>query len=98
MARKRAAKKKANGAGANPGFEAPLWLAADTMRNNMDATESKHVLLGRILLKYISDAFAELHANLLAEQDEGADPKDADEYRTKNVFWAPPYAVNWFCR
>ncbi len=92
MAKKRTAKKKNNGAGANLGFEATLWLAADKMRNNMDAAEYKHVVLGLIFLKYISDAFAELHEKLLAEQDEGADPEDADEYRAQNVFWVPPEA------
>ncbi len=55
--KKAAAKKKANGNGANLGFEATLWLAADKMRNNMDAAEYKHVVLGLIFLKYISDGW-----------------------------------------
>ena len=58
----------------------------------MDAAEYKHVVLGLIFLKYISDAFAELHEQLLEQTDEGADPEDADEYRAQNVFWVPPVA------
>jgi hypothetical protein len=75
-------KKPTNGSsnGANLGFEATLWAAADKMRNNMDAAEYKHVVLGLIFLKYISDAFDEKHAALAAEA-EGADPEDQDEYR-----------------
>jgi type I restriction enzyme M protein len=78
--------------GANLGFEQTLWQAADKMRNNMDAAEYKHVVLGLIFLKYISDSFAELHARLVAEIIEGADPEDPDEYRAKNVFWVPQEA------
>ena len=66
---------------ANLGFEAKLWLTADKLRNNMDAAEYKHVVLGLIFLKYISDAFEERHQKLLAEVGEGADPEDPDEYR-----------------
>ncbi|MBM4048756.1 MAG: SAM-dependent DNA methyltransferase [Planctomycetes bacterium] len=58
----------------------------------MDAAEYKHVVLGLIFLKYISDAFEEQHAKLVAEQSEGADPEDPDEYRAKNIFWVPPEA------
>lgn len=89
----KAAKKatKAKGAG-DLGFEATLWAAADKLRNNMDAAEYKHVVLGLIFLKYISDAFAELHEKLLAQQDDGADPEDPDEYRAENCFWVPPEA------
>src|SRR5260370_1488418 len=85
-------KSPANGNGANLGFEATLWAAADKMRNNMDAGEYKHVVLGLIFLKYISDAFDERHARLLADVGEGADPEDADEYRAANVFWVPKEA------
>lgn len=85
------AEKKASN-GANLGFEQTLWQAADKMRNNMDAAEYKHVVLGLIFLKYISDSFAELHARLVAEIKEGADPEDPDEYRAKNVFWVPQEA------
>src|SRR5213083_2937665 len=77
---------------ANIGFEAKLWLAADKLRSNMDAAEYKHVVLGLIFLKYISDAFEELHAKLDAEKKQGADPEDPDEYRAKGIFWVPPEA------
>lgn len=81
-----------NGNGANLGFEATLWQAADKLRNNLDAAEYKHVVLGLIFLKYISDAFEERRQQLLAEVDEGADPEDPDEYRAEHVFWVPPEA------
>ena len=76
------------------GFEATLWQAADKLRNNMDAAEYKHVVLGLIFLKYISDSFEELHALLLEGAGEyaGADPEDADEYRSVGVFWVPSEA------
>ena len=72
--------------GANLGFESELWRAADAMRSNMDAAEYKHVVLGLIFLKYISDAFEEQHAKLEADRAKGADPEDADEYRALNIF------------
>ncbi|MEI6105041.1 MAG: class I SAM-dependent DNA methyltransferase [Methanothrix sp.] len=78
--------------GATLGFEATLWAAADKLRNNMDAAEYKHVVLGLIFLKYISDAFEERHAQLLKEVDQGADPEDRDEYRADNIFWVPKEA------
>ncbi|MBC8253448.1 MAG: SAM-dependent DNA methyltransferase [Ardenticatenia bacterium] len=71
------------------GFENELWRAADALRSNMDAAEYKHVVLGLIFLKYISDAFEEYHARLLAEVAQGADPEDPDEYRAVNIFWVP---------
>jgi type I restriction enzyme M protein len=77
---------------ANLGFETKLWAAADALRNNMDAAEYKHVVLGLIFLKYISDAFEEHHAKLQAEKSQGADPEDPDEYRANNIFWVPPEA------
>ena len=77
---------------ANLGFEAKLWLAADKLRNNMDAAEYKHVVLGLIFLKYISDAFEEQHTRLEAEKTQGADPEDPDEYRAVNIFWVPKEA------
>jgi type I restriction enzyme M protein len=83
---------KKNGNGANLGFEATLWAAADKLRNNMDAAEYKHVVLGLIFLKYISDAFEERHAALVAEQASGANPEDRDEYLAANVFWVPKEA------
>ena len=66
-----------------------LWATADKLRANMDAAEYKHVVLGQIFLKYISDAFEERHAVLLAEVDQGADPEDPDEYRAEGIFWVP---------
>lgn len=78
--------------GANLGFENELWRAADALRSNMDAAEYKHVVLGLIFLKYISDAFEEQHAKLEAERGKGADPEDPDEYRAVNIFWVPPEA------
>src|SRR5438477_3539322 len=80
----------AKGNGANLGFEADLWKAADALRSNMDAAEYKHVVLGLIFLKYISDAFEEQHAKLDADRKGGADPEDPDEYRAVNIFWVPP--------
>jgi type I restriction enzyme M protein len=96
----RGARKKTAGAdtytklcnGANLGFEAKLWAAADALRNNMDAAEYKHVVLGLIFLKYISDAFEAKHAELDAQRAQGADPEDPDEYRAGNIFWVPPEA------
>ena len=78
--------------GATTGHEAELWRMADALRGSMDAAEYKHVVLGLIFLKYISDAFEEMHARLEGEQDEGADPEDPDEYRAENIFWVPPEA------
>ena len=79
---------------ANLGFEAKLWLAADKLRNNMDAAEYKHVVLGLIFLKYISDSFEEHHARLVAGEGDyaGANPEDKDEYLAANVFWVPKEA------
>ncbi len=82
-------KKKSsnNNSAATVGFEQQLWAAADALRNNMDAAEYKHVVLGLIFLKYISDAFAAKHAELEAQRAEGADPEDPDEYRAAGIFW-----------
>ncbi len=65
---------------------------ADKLRNNMDAAEYKHVVLGLIFLKYISDSFEEKHAALTADVKSGADPEDPDEYRADNIFWVPKEA------
>ena len=97
MARGRPRKKWEDAAvrpdgGATTGYEAELWAMADALRGSMDAAEYKHVVLGLIFLKYISDAFEERHASLVAEQDQGADPEDPDEYRAENIFWVPPEA------
>ena len=75
------------------GYEAQLWRMADALRGSMDAAEYKHVALGLIFLKYISDAFEEARAKLEADRQEtGANPDDPDEYRADNVFWVPPEA------
>jgi len=87
MAKKRTDK---NGNGANLGFEEKLWAAADKLRGHMDAAEYKHVVLGLVFLKYISDAFQELHDALAADKD--SDPEDRDEYLAENVFWVPKVA------
>ncbi len=83
---------KPGGGGATTGYATELWQMADTLRGSMDAAEYKHVVLGLIFLKYISDAFEEMHARLEAERAEGADPEDPDEYRAENIFWVPPEA------
>ena len=85
-------KGKNNDTGANLGFEAKLWAAADALRNNMDAAEYKHVVLGLIFLKYISDAFEAKHAELEAQKEQGANPEDPDEYRAASIFWVPKEA------
>jgi hypothetical protein len=75
------------------GFEADLWRAADALRSNMDAAEYKHVVLGLIFLKYISDVFEEKHRDLAARQaSDYTDPEDPDEYRAVNIFWVPQEA------
>ncbi len=81
-----------NTTAANIGFEAKLWEMADKQRAHMDAAEYKHVVLGLLFLKYISDAFGEVHARLLTEKAQGADPEDPDEYRAENIFWVPKEA------
>jgi type I restriction enzyme M protein len=79
---------------ANLGFEAKLWLTADKLRNNMDADEYEHVVLGLIFLKCISDSFEEHRAKLVAGKGDyaGASPEDKDEYRAEKVFWVPKEA------
>ncbi len=105
MARQNTQKTQKNGNGANLGFEAKLWAAADKLRNNMDAAEYKHVVLGLIFLKYISDAFAERHQTLDHDLSDPASQwyisepqarylalEDPDEYRAENIFWVPKVA------
>ena len=75
---------------ATTGYEAQLWEMADSLRGSMDAAEYKHVVLGLIFLKYISDAFEEHYERLQAI--DYADPEDPDEYRGENIFWVPPEA------
>lgn len=81
---------KDNSSGARLGFESELWRAADALHSNMDAAEYKHVVLGLIFLKYISDAFMEKFTAL--QGDKHANPEDKDEYLADNIFWAPPEA------
>ena len=75
-------------------FEQQLWKAADKLRKNIDAAEYKHVVLGLIFLRYISDAFENLYEKLKKGEGEysGADPEDIDEYRAENVFYVPARA------
>ena len=100
-----ATRKKKNGSSANLGFEATLWAAADKLRNNMDAAEYKHVVLGLIFLKYISDAFEERRNQIRLESADAQSEwfirdaperesllEDRDEYTSHNVFWVPQEA------
>ncbi|GAK49973.1 N-6 DNA methylase [Candidatus Moduliflexus flocculans] len=75
-------------------IEKQLWKAADKLRKNIDAAEYKHIVLGLIFLRYISDAFEALHAKLLRGEGDyaGADPEDRDEYKAENVFFVPESA------
>ncbi len=82
--------KKQNANGTKLGFEEKLWQAADKLRGHMDAAEYKHIVLGLVFLKYISDAFGEHHAKLTA--DEYADAEDRDEYTAENIFYVPKEA------
>ena len=72
------------------GFEEKLWEAADKLRNNMDAAEYKHVILGLIFLKYVSDTFKEKYDQLLEEDPDFVE--DRDEYLAEGVFWVPENA------
>ena len=82
--------KQASNNGANLGFEARLWATADKLRGNMEPSDYKHIALGLIFLKYISDAFEAKRAELLKE--ELADAEDPEEYLAENVFWVPKNA------
>jgi type I restriction enzyme M protein len=73
-------------------LEKQLWKTADKLRKNIDAAEYKHIVLGLIFLKYISDAFEEQYSKLKAEEENGADPEDKDEYKAENVFFVPQEA------
>src|SRR4051812_13432381 len=75
--------------GATLGIERQLWATADRLRGYLDAAEYKHVVLGLIFLKYISDNFERRQAELEAQTDEGADPEDKDEYLAERVFYVP---------
>jgi type I restriction enzyme M protein len=89
MARGRATKKQ-DTKGGDLGYEAQLFLSADKLRQNMEPSDYKHVVLGLIFLKHISDSFELRHAELLEEYPEGAE--DPDEYTSENVFWVPKEA------
>ena len=75
-------------------IEKQLWKAADKLRKNIDAAEYKHVVMGLVFLKYISDSFEEHYKQLEAGEGDyaGADPEDRDEYKAENVFFVPPTA------
>lgn len=90
MPGRKAQRKEKTSNGANLGFEQKLWAAADKLRGHMDPGEYKHVALGLIFLKYISDAFEGRQAELAREK--GADPEDRDEYVAVNIFWVPKQA------
>lgn len=98
MARGRKPKADGNGTAAKKNdFETTLWAAADKLRGNMDAAEYKHVALGLIFLKYISDRFEERRAEILADPDTPEDLKqelaeEQDAYTAENVFWVPEKA------
>ena len=75
-------------------IEKQLWKAADKLRKNIDAAEYKHIVLGLIFLRYISDAFESLYTKLKQGEGEyaGADPEDKDEYKAENVLFVPAKA------
>src|SRR4051795_13142127 len=79
-----------NGSKSDLDFTADLFRAADKLRGNLEPSEYKHVALGLIFLKYISDAFEAQRTKLAA--DEYADPEDPEEYLAENVFWVPKEA------
>ena len=86
------AQTESSGANGAADYRSKLWAMADALRGSMDAAEYKHVVLGLIFLKYISDAFEEAYARLEDEIADGADPEDPDEYRAQSIFWVPPKA------
>ncbi len=88
--RRNASAAEANGSSAD--YRAQLWKMADALRGSMDAAEYKHVVLGLVFLKYISDAFEERYAQLVDEIDLGADPENPDEYVSQGKFWVPSTA------
>ena len=92
---KRRSKDRTTGESAIDGYRADLWRMADALRGSMDAADYKHVVLGLIFLKYISDAFEELHSKLEDERNQGAEPENRDEYLAEDIFWVPPEARWW---
>ncbi|MBT6228488.1 MAG: SAM-dependent DNA methyltransferase [Candidatus Scalindua sp.] len=95
------AKSKKNNNTEEP-IKKQLWKAADKLRKNIDAAEYKHIVLGLIFLKYISDAFEERYALIQQDVSQGADPEDRDEYLSDlygaPVFFVPPSARWSFLR
>ena len=87
--RNRRSKSQTNANDLPESHKSQLWRMADALRGSMDAAEYKHVVLGLIFLKYISDSFEEAHARLELEIPNGADPEDPDEYRAQSIFWVP---------
>ena len=85
--------KRVNGSngGANLGFEAKMWLAADELRGQVDAAEYKHVVLGLVFLKYISDAFEE-HRSAILQSAHSDEVEDREAYAAEGVFWVPKEA------
>jgi len=92
------AKVKKTGTKTEEPIEKQLWKAAGKLRKNIDAAEYKHIVLGLMFLKYISDSFEELHNKLVKGEGEyaGADSEDKDEYKAENVFFVPEKA-RWSC-
>ena len=78
---------KSSSSGVATDYRTELWRTANALRGGMDAAKYKHVVLGLIFLKYVSNAFEEAHARIEALRDEGADPEDPDESRGDNIFW-----------
>lgn len=76
---------------ANVGFEQKLWATADKLRGNIDPSEYKHIVLGLIFLKYISDTFKKLHQKITKEEGK-EEAEDKDYYLAENVFWVPKVA------
>lgn len=93
--KKQQSSRKKAGPNANSavvGYETELWDMANSLRGSMDAAEYKHIVLGLIFLKYISDAFEEKRRDLETRISEGDDPDDPDQYVMDNIFWVPPKA------
>lgn len=84
--------KSSNGNGANLGFDVELFKTADKIHGNLEPAEYKHIVLGLVFLKYISDAFEARLDGL--QQEDYADPEDPEDYRAANVFWVPQ-AARW---
>src|SRR6266545_840495 len=100
MAERKTCRSKSSNNGATVGYEAELWQMADALRGSIDAAEYKHVVLGLIFLKYISDAFEarrqklaeELKADGIAGKEADTLLESRDEYTAENTFWVPPEA------